>query len=76
MKAFFKFMQGVYSSGSPESSKRFFGSIGWLNVIIIIYIWRHDLTETLLYVSAALVGFETILESIKLFKKKDENKPE
>ena len=76
MKKFFKFMQGVYSSGSPESSKRFFGSIGWLNAIIIIYIWRRDLTETLLIVSSALVGFETILESIKLFKKKDENKNE
>lgn len=76
MKAFFKFMQGVYSSGSPESSKRFFGSIGWLNAIIIIYIWRHDLTETLLYVSAALIGLELIFKGIELFKKKDENKPE
>ena len=73
MKAFFKFMQGVYSSGSPESSKRFFGSIGWISVIVIIFIWRLDLTETLLYVSMALIGFETVTG---IFKKKDENKPE
>ena len=66
-------MQGVYSSGSPESSKRFFGSIGWLSAIVIIYIWRRDLTETLLYVSAALIGLEVILKGLELFKGKDEN---
>ena len=69
-------MQGVYSSGSPESSKRFFGSIGWLSAIVIIYIWRIDLTETLLYVSASLIGLEVILKGLELFKKKDENKTE
>lgn len=76
MKRFWQFLQGVYSSGSPESSKRFFGSIGWLSAIIIIYIWRKDLTETLLYVSAALIGFETLMNGFNIFKKKDENKPE
>jgi len=76
MKKFFKFLQGVYSAGTPESSKRFFGSIGWLNSIIIIYIWRLDLAETLLSVSAALIGLEIALEIIKAFKKKDENKHE
>jgi len=72
MKAFFKFMQGVYSSRSPESSKRFFGSIGWISVIVIIFIWRLDLVETLLFASMALIGLETVTE---IFKKKDENKP-
>lgn len=76
MKKLFSFIKGVYSSGSPESSKRFFGSIGWLSAIVIIYIWRKDLTETLLFVSAALIGLETLVNGINIFKKKDENKPE
>jgi len=65
MKAFFKFMQGVYSSRSPESSKRFFGSIGWISVIVIIFIWRLDLVETLLFASMALIGLETVKEVFK-----------
>lgn len=57
---FIDFITGVFSSGTPESSKRFFGSIGFLCSIVIIYIWRRDLTESLLITSAGLLGLETL----------------
>ena len=73
MSKFWKFLRGVFTAGSPESSKRFFGAIGWLSAIVIIYIWRLDLTETLLFVSAALIGLETMANIFT--KKNDNNKP-
>lgn len=60
LKEFFKFLKGIFSTGTPESGKRFFGAIGFISSIIIIFIWRKDLTETLLFTSAALLGMETL----------------
>jgi formate/nitrite transporter FocA (FNT family) len=54
-------------SSAPESSKRLFGAIGFITAIIYIAVWGHELIETLLYVSAALLGLESITQ---IFKKK------
>jgi hypothetical protein len=55
-----KFINGIFSTGTPESSKRVFGAIGFICSIIYIGIWGHDLIPQLLYVSASLLGIETI----------------
>jgi len=58
-------MRNIYQSDQPESSKRFFGSIGFMASIIFIAIWSHSLIEQLLYVSATLLGLETITKAFK-----------
>ena len=59
------FVKGIYSENQPESSKRFFGSIGFCAAIVFIAIWAHELIETLLYVSASLIGLSTIVNGFK-----------
>jgi formate/nitrite transporter FocA (FNT family) len=61
------FFAASLRSTAPESSKRLFGAIGFITAIIYIAIWGRDLIETLLYVSAALLGLESITQ---IFKKK------
>ena len=63
-----QFIKNMLSAGTPESSKRVLGMIGWLSSIVIIFIWRKDLTETLLWVSSMLIGLETVT-NIQWFKK-------
>ena len=57
MKEFFR---GIFSSGTPESSKRFFGAVGFICAIIFIAIWDKTLIDTLLFTSTALLGLESI----------------
>lgn len=61
------FVANSLRATSAESSKRLFGAIGFITAIIYIAIWSHPLIETLLYVSAALLGLEAITG---VFKKK------
>lgn len=70
MKKFFTFLENVYNKDSTESSKRFFGSIGFLVSIVYIAIWDRTLIFELLCVSAGMVGFDAIVEMIKYFRKK------
>jgi flagellar biogenesis protein FliO len=59
------FIKGIFSSGTPESSKRLFGALGFICAIIFIAIWKRDLVETLLIVSASLLGLETLTNIFK-----------
>ena len=54
------FIKNIFTSGTPESSKRIFGGIGFICAIVFIAIWQRSLTDTLLFVSASLLGLETI----------------
>jgi hypothetical protein len=60
------FLRNIFTSDKPESSKRFFGAIGYISAIVAIFVWRHDLVETLLFVSAGLLGLDSIT---KIWKK-------
>lgn len=50
------FIKNIFLKDKPESSKRIFGAIGFICSIIFIAIWERDLTNELLYTSAALLG--------------------
>lgn len=65
MKTFWEFFTGLFTSDKPQSSKRFFGAIGFLTAVVYIGVFKHDLIETLLFVSAALIGLETITKAFK-----------
>ncbi len=59
------FIKGIFSAGTPESSKRVFGAIGFICSIVFIAIWKHELLETLLIVSASLLGLESLTSIFK-----------
>lgn len=61
------FVANSLRSSSSESSKRLFGAIGFITAIIYIAVWDHNLIETMLYVSAALLGLDSVAG---IFKKK------
>ena len=61
------FVANALRAEKPESSKRLFGAVGFFVAMVYIAIWSHDLIETLLYVSTALLGLESITG---IFKKK------
>lgn len=65
MKKLLQFLKNIYLSDQPESSKRFYGSIGFICSIVFIAIWSHILIEQLMYVSATLIGLETITKAFK-----------
>ena len=54
-----EFIKNIFTSGTPESSKRIFGGLGFICAIIFIALWNRQLTDTLLFVSASLLGLET-----------------
>ena len=54
------FIKNIFTSGTPESSKRVFGGVGFICAIVFIALWNRQLTDTLLFVSASLLGLETI----------------
>ena len=64
---FIFFIANSLKAEKPESSKRLFGAIGFICAIVFIAIWQHDLIETLLFVSATLLGLETVAN---IFRKK------
>lgn len=55
-----QFLLNMFSSRSDTSSKRVNGTIGWLAAIVMIAVWEHGLIETLLYVSAGMIGFGAV----------------
>ena len=61
MKAF---IRGLFMSDRPESSKRFFGAIGFLCAIVFIAIWDKTLINELMYTSAALLGLDAVVGAI------------
>jgi hypothetical protein len=60
MKKIFEFIKNIYQKDSPESSKRFFGSIGFITSIVFIGVFDHSLISTLLYVSTTLIGLGVV----------------
>ena len=67
VKKFILFVANSMKADTVESSKRLFGAIGFITALVYIAIWGHDLIETLLFVSAALLGLETVSN---IFRKK------
>ena len=63
------FIKNIFTSGTAESSKRVFGGIGFICAIIFIALWQRQLTDTLLFVSSALLGLETIFNKLTFFNK-------
>ena len=63
------FIKNIFTSGTPESSKRVFGGIGYICAIIFIALWKREYVDTLLYISAALLGLETIFDKLTFFNK-------
>lgn len=61
-----QFIKDMFSSDNPTSSKRVFGAIGFIAAIVKIVGWQPELTETLLFTAATLIGLEAIT---KIFKK-------
>ncbi|CAK0762979.1 conserved hypothetical protein [Gammaproteobacteria bacterium] len=70
-----KFIKEIFSSENKGSAKRVFGAFGWLFALYMIYSKIPSLTETVLYISAALLGLETIINIIKGFNVPKEEKP-
>ena len=66
------FIRGIFSEGTPESSKRLFGAIGFIVAIVFIALWKRELISDLLYVSASLIGLSALVSP---FVKPTETKP-
>ena len=58
------FIKGIFSSGTPESSKRVFGAIGFVWSGILITMYAHDLIFTFFITSCTLLGLETLTSLI------------
>lgn len=65
------FIRNVFKSDSPESSKRFFGAIGFLSAIFFIAFFDRTLITELLYTSSALIGLDTVQKLGSLFRNKE-----
>lgn len=59
-----EFIKNMYSSASDISSKRVFGSLGYITGIVYVGVFDHSLIGTVIYVSAALLGLG-ILDKVK-----------
>jgi len=65
MKTFFL---NLIRKDMPESSKRFFGGVGFIGCVIAICIFEHDYLRELLYTSATLLGLgitDSLISKIK-----------
>lgn len=65
MSKFGDFLSRIYSKDDPDSSKRFFGSIGYLCSTFVICLCKQDLINELLYVSAGLIGLGILDNKMK-----------
>lgn len=71
MKQLIKFIGGIFSSGTPESGKRVFGAIGYIVALWVISNYHQELINQVLYISAGLLGLESLTNGIeKLINKK------
>ena len=60
MKTFFK---NIFLKNKPESSKRFFGAVGFIAATLVICIYQQQMINELLYTSAALMGMGILDET-------------
>jgi hypothetical protein len=65
-----KFIKEVHSEDGKGSSKRIYGGISYLAVTTRIVGWQPELLETLLIVSASLIGLATVFSGIAKIKQK------
>lgn len=52
--------KSIFSSDGSISSKRVFGAIGFIWACVLITVQKIPLVDTLLFISAALLGLETL----------------
>ena len=65
MKEFFK---NIFLKDKPESSKRFFGAVGFVAATLVICVYQQDFTDQLLYTSAIMIiggTFDTLISKMK-----------
>ena len=63
-----QFFINLISKDSPESSKRFFGGIGFIACVVVICGWKQDLILPLLYTCATMIiggVLDTLINKIK-----------
>lgn len=65
MKNLLTFLKNLFLSDKAESSKRFFGAIGFICFIVFVAVWDHSLIDTLGFLSVSLIGLETITTAFK-----------
>lgn len=68
-----KFIIDIFSSSSPTSSKRVFGAVGWIASIVFIAIWERELIAEMMYISAALIGLDTLKSGLLGLRKDTKN---
>jgi len=61
-----QFIKDIFSSTAPTSAKRVFGALGYTAAVVKIVGWQPELTLTLLFTGATLIGLDLLT---KLFKK-------
>ena len=70
LNKFFVWLGKIFSSSDEASSKRLFGGIMVVWVMILITNNnQHPLTQEALYIGAVLIGLDRVIKSIDLFKK-------
>ena len=65
MTQFIKYLRSIHSSKTPDSSKRFYGGVGFVCVIVFVGLFRHDLVGELMITCAGLLGLGGVLEILK-----------
>ena len=69
-----KILTQIFSSDQALSSKRIFGGIGYISAIVMIWTKvQSDNVPYLLYVSASLLGLETITQIFNKSKNQQNN---
>lgn len=85
---FFNWLKTIHSNSDDASSKRFYGGIAWIAIIILTYltaykfvdieVWRKMETfiTTITLLATGLLGLDTVKNGIQYFKKdKKDDKP-
>jgi len=68
------FIKQIHVSDSNVSSKRFYGGITYLMTSYTILMYQRELTNELLYTSAALIGLDSVFKGFSMIKNKTNEK--
>ena len=84
---FFNWLKTVHSNDNDASSKRFYGGIAWVAIIILTYVTAYKFVDievwqkmetfitTITFLATGLLGLDTIRNGIQYFKKDNNDKP-